>query len=253
MGLGELAGPPSASATVDWKLYYSLPIVTPWAIVFAAVFLVKTNRHPRVLAVLVPLAILFVAWSAFVKSLGWSDIEGRVYTLMFHSMLAGLGVIWLLCGGLSRRGRLGRFFIALVVMVGICAAAMAGQGLGRELSFQLVMLEAALAAALLGSLALARRLCGERRELVRFSLWLGATVLTLCLAAVALFGALLIVVSGVGIDRRIVAQLLQTGLVVAAWMYAADLLLMLFAVRSEFYRGRFLECLGWPAGYDRDG
>jgi len=220
-----------------------------------AVVLVKTNRHPRVLAVLAPLAILALAWTV-ANLLGISGLNRQVFGIMFYTAIVGVSMLWLLSDRISRLHWLARPLAALGILILACLAGMIGQGLTEGMVIiQLAIMEIVLLLALVISLTLAAVLCFKRYGRARYSLWLLATTTGTCLLGMLLVG--LFVALGpmgpgdVSIEqvKEMMFQVLLAGLVFSVFLYAIQIVFLAFTLSTPFYRERFCKCLGLrPAG-----
>ncbi len=256
MDFGELGTGENTGITYDWKLYYSLPALIIWAVLALAVVTVKSNRHMRVLAVLAPLIILVVAWSAVGNLLGISGLSRQMFGIMFYSAIAGVSMIWLLSDKLSRLHCALRPFAAVGILGLACLAGAIGQGLTEGMVIiQLAIIETVLLLALVISLILAAVLCFKRYGRARYSLWLLATTTGACLLGMLLVG-LFVVLGPMGPDnvsieqvKEMMFQTFLAGLAIAAFLYAIQIVFIAFTLSTPFYRERFCKCLGLrPAG-----
>jgi len=250
MDLGKLDAAEHPATTYDWKFHHSLPALIIWVVVALTVVLVKSNRNVRAAAVLAPLAILAFAWTPAANLLGISGLNRQMFGIMFYSAIAGVSMLWLLSDRLSRLHFLVRPLAALGILMLACLAGMVGHGLDADLLAQLGIFEFVLLLAVVLSTAIAGVLCFKRYGRLRYSLRLVATTLGACLAAVVVFGLIGFIVSvgrgdfSIEDMKRILPQMLIVGLAASAFLYAIQLVFLLPALSTPFYRERFCKCLG---------
>ncbi|NIP54597.1 MAG: hypothetical protein GWN67_21165, partial [Phycisphaerae bacterium] len=83
--IGEL-GPKEGKAVIyNWKWYYNiLPLSLFFTLILLLVF-VRANRTPRAWLIFVPLLIVNLLWSIFLKVLGAGSVQTSIFSVLFHS------------------------------------------------------------------------------------------------------------------------------------------------------------------------
>jgi hypothetical protein len=245
--LGEKEGEP---AVYNWKWRYSAPGLAIWAVLVAAIVLVKPNRNTQALLVLVPLVAVSLVWSFLRKAIGFPSSSVAALDQIIVSLTVGITVLWLLSHWLGNRNR---FVIALLalVIIGLVGIAGAVSYPSEESSVQTVasLLVAGLSAlTLVLGFVLAGWWCRKRYSSWRFNLWLGVwtTVAGVGVFVILLAGILIAgCISGDLPDDLLTAVwiILLTGLIFGGCTYLVVLPYVILSLRSQFFRERFYACL----------
>jgi hypothetical protein len=244
--IGELGPKESDVAVCKWKWYYGASALMLWAVLVLAIVLVKANRNPQALFVLVPLAVEIAVWSVVKKIIPHAYLSTG--TQAVYSLLVGVTILWLLSHWLGNRNRFVVFLLALVIMAvaGAAGAISYTEYSGETLSSTIGC--AILALMMLFAFVLTGWWCRKRYSGLRFTLWLGVW------NAVVFLGTFIVVLVGTGILRGIpewwselwfvmMSIVLIQALIVGGCVYAIVLPFMILALRSSFYRQRFYACL----------
>jgi len=244
--LGELGSQQGQAATFDWKWYFSAAGTLIWLALILALLAPRANHNLHVLWILVPLAIVNLAWLAFKKLLSMPSSATSQFDALFQSMVVGTAALWLTANYLQRIGGRVRFLaclgiLAVVACLGILSYSMESS---REapLFFTLLLL---LGLAMLGAITLSRRLCGGKYRPVRFMLWL--LLWTLLGSSVALGGSILVtslvLFGGPGFPE-VILIVFMVGSILGLCLYVLNLPFMLLGFAHPFFRQRFCACLG---------
>jgi hypothetical protein len=230
----------------DWKWYYGASALALWAVLVLAIVLVKANRNPQALFVLVPLAVEIAVWSVVKKIIPSPYLSTG--TQAVYSLLVGVTILWLLSHWLGNRNRFVAFLLALVIMAvaGVAGAISYNEYSGETLSSTIGC--AILALMMLFAFVLTGWWCRKRFSGLRFILWLGVW------NVVVFLGTSIVVLIGTGILRGIpewwselwfvmTSIVLIEALIFGGCAYAIVLPFMILALRSSFYRQRFYACL----------
>ena len=211
-----------------------------------AIVLVKANRNPHALLVLVPLLIVNLLWSIFKKAVGFPSAQVEMFNMLFYSLTVGIAILWLLAHKLGNRSRFVTFLLALTIMavVGLAGAiSYAGLELSQQTVSVLLLLAILVFAMLLG-FVLTGWWCRKHYSGLRFMLYLA-----LWTVSAALVGMLVVYSIVFSVQRFFVpisTVLLIVPVVGAAYgvfLYAVVLPYMILALRSSFFRKRFYACL----------
>jgi hypothetical protein len=215
-------------------------------VLLGAIILVKANRHPRAIPILLPLLIINLLWFAMTSLLHFPSSARMQFGPIIVSYTAAIAVLWLCAHKLGNRNRFVTFLLASGVAAGLCLVGIVsylGWGFSREAVASLIVLAVMVLVGLL-AFALAGWCCRSHYGPVRFMLYLAlwtalvglattvsvyATVFLLQQAPVSFFIVLLVAGSG--------------GLVLGVCIYVINLSYMVFALRSPFFRERFYTCL----------
>jgi hypothetical protein len=205
----------------------------------------KANRDIRVLWILVPLAIVNLLWWLFLRFAGMNPSDTQEFTLIFHSMAAGVTVLWLIANYVVRLGGALRFLLSFVTVVAVA-------GLGplyyAEFSSETVLFLALfilLALTMLAAVTLSRRLCGRKYRPVCFMLWLA--LWTLLGGLFATLGLLIVgsIIMSSGPDlAEAIMTLAVAGSIIGLCLYVLNLPFMILGFANAFFRERFCACLG---------
>jgi hypothetical protein len=215
--------------------------LAPWFILALAVVLVRANRHPRILLLLVPLLTENLLWMGFRELLSLPSSSRSMWDQMFAFFAAGFTLLWLLAFQLANRNRSITFLLALVTMlaVSLLGAVSCNMSFSDE-TMQIVVFLAMMATALLAGFALAGWRCREHYGPVRFMLWQALWTVTAALVAMLAFAVIVSLAAGF---MPPLLQVLIVGLVGGLLLCAIDLPFMVLAFCSPFFRERFFACL----------
>jgi uncharacterized membrane protein len=122
--LGNLGPRDDAAVIYNWKWYYSIPSLALWAVLVLAIVLVKANRNPPALLILVPLLIVNLLWSIFKKAVGFPSAQVEMFNMLFYSLTVGIAILWLLAHKLGNHSRFVTFLLSFAIMavVGLTGA-----------------------------------------------------------------------------------------------------------------------------------
>jgi len=240
--IGEL-GPNEGTAVIyNWKWYYSIPALALWVVLLGAIVLVKANRNPRALLILLPLLAVNLLWFGFVKLLNFPSITRAEFGPLFASYTVGIAVLWLFAHKLGNRNRFSTFLLALIIMIVVGLVGLASYSTGEfsEQTVVFLMFLAILALAALVGFVL------EHYNGLRFILWLGiGTVIGSIVSLLFFMGIMFIVVGNVrdNLTSVMLLQILVMGLVAGLLLYVINLSFMIFGLNVSFFRERFFACL----------
>jgi len=246
--IGELGANQGTAVVYNWKLYYSIPALALWVVLLGAIVLVKANRNPRALLIVLPLLVVNLLWFGFVKLLNFPSITRAEFDPLFASYTVGIAVLWLFAHKLGNRNRFVTFLLALIIMivVGIVGLASYSTGEFSEQTVVFLMFLAILALAALVGFVLAAWRCREHYNGLRFILWLGiGTVIGSIVSLLFFMGIMFIVVGNVrdNLTSVMLLQILVMGLVAGLLLYVINLSFMIFGLNVSFFRERFYACL----------
>ena len=251
--IGELGPKEGAAVVYSWKWYYSTPSLALWVVLVGAIVLVKANRNPHALLILVPLLIANLLWLVFKKVLGFSSADTEMFSMVFNSLVVGITVLWLLGHKLSNRNRLVTFLLALVVLtvVGLVGAISYGMGFSQETAKVAIFLSVS-AFTMLFAFVLAAWRCRRRYSSLRFMLCLPVWTIAVSIASfLGYVGIALVIMSIAGqapgnwssMLFQVLVVGLVFGLVLGLCVYVINLPYMILAFYSPFFRERFFACL----------
>ncbi len=216
-------------------------------VLLGAIVLVKANRNPRALLILLPLLAANMLWFGFVKLLNFPSITRAEFGPLFASYTVGIAVLWLFAHKLGNRNRFSTFLLALIIMIVVGLVGLASYSTGEfsEQTVVFLMFLAILALAALVGFVLAAWRCREHYNGLRFILWLGIwTVIGSIVSLLFFMGIMFIVVGNVRDNlTSMLPQVLVMGLVAGLLLYVINLPFMILALRISFFRERFYACL----------
>jgi len=224
-----------------------MPSLALWLILAATIIVIKTNRTPRILLILVPLLIVSVLWFLITQMMNfrsYADVE--TFNMMFNSLIAGITFLWLFAPKLGRLNPWIAFFLSFALtmvlfLVGIVSYH--GFGFSRDTIVVLPML-AVLALAMLLGLVLARWRCRKHYGPVRFMLWLAIWIIVVCLASILVFYLIAFMIEQAPIPiSTILFVAAIVGSVLGVCLYVINLPYMILALCNSFFRERFYACL----------
>ena len=117
MDIADLGPNQGAEAGYNWKWYHNTPSLALWLVLAAALILIKANRTPRILLILVPLLIVKVLWFLLIQMMDFrspGDVE--MFNMMFNSLIAGITFLWLFAPKLGRFNPWIVFFLAFALI-----------------------------------------------------------------------------------------------------------------------------------------
>jgi len=245
--IGELGSQEGTAIVYNWRWYYSIPGLALWVVLLGAIVLVKSNRNPRALLIVLPLLIVNLLWFGFVKLLRFPSSARVLYDPLFVSYTVGVAILWLLAHKLGNRNRFVTFLLALIIMVvvGLVGLASYGTGVSFDETTLFLMFLVILALVVLIGFVLAARLCQKHYGGLRFTLWLALWTVISSVAAMLTFMAIMLLVEGrLPSDLTLMLlQVLVVGLVAGLLLYAINLPFVILALSSPFFRERFYACL----------
>jgi len=244
--IGELGPKEGTAVLYKWKWYYSIPGFALWLVLLGAIVLVKANRNPRALLILLPLLAVNLLWFGFVKLLQFPSSSRAQFDSLFASYTVGISVLWLFAHKLGNRNRFVAFLVAFVLMavLGLVGAVSYS---GLEFSQQTVgtvILLAVLTLAMLLGFALAGWRCRRRYTNLRFMLYLAFWTVAACLAITFVVYAVVFAINQASVPVSTVLLVsLMAGLALGAYLYVIVFPFMILALRCSFFRERFFACL----------
>jgi hypothetical protein len=246
--LGKLGSKEAKAVVYNWKWYHSAPAAVLWVILAGAIVLVKDNRNWRALLILIPLLIVNLLWSMFLKMMPIASSGLPIFNQVFTSLTIGLAILWLLAHKLGNRNRFVTFLLALVTMtvIGIVGAGsysgleFTGNTLGAVVVLTVLVLTMLLAIVLSGWR------CRKRYSHLRFMLWLAVWSVAVCLVIMSVYtGIAMFALSAANFPMPRYYYLIVIfgpSLVMGAFLYAVLFPYMILAMRSAFFRERFFSC-----------
>lgn len=232
----------------DWKWYYSAPGYAIWLAMILALVFPKSNRDPRVLLILVPLAAVSLAWLGLKKMTGMTSSSAVQFDTLVQSMAVGVAVLWLTAGCFRSFRGFVRFLLsfgAVVIVTGLGTLSYSTEWINETILFLTFFVFLTLA--VLAAHVLARATCRGKCRPARFMLWLALwTVLGSIIAVFAItFVANFIMSSGSSWSD--VPAALFTGVVAGTAMglglYILNLPFIILGFVNPFFRKRLCECL----------
>jgi hypothetical protein len=210
------------------------------------IVLVKANRNPHALLILVPLLITNLLWSIFKKAMSFPSAQAEMFNMLFYSLTVGIAILWLLAHKLGNRNRFVTFLLAFTIMavVGLAGAiSYAGLEFSQKTVDALILLANLVFAMLLG-FVLAAWCCRKRYRPVSFMLWLAVWTVAANLVSMPVAYSIIFIVHRVSVPiSTILFFMSEKGSVYGAFLYAIVLPFMILALRSSFFRERFYACL----------
>jgi hypothetical protein len=244
--LGNLGPSDGAAVIYNWKWYYSVPGLALWVLLLLAIVLVKANRNPPALLILVPLLITNLLWSIFKKAVGFPSAQVEMFNMLFYSLTVGIAILWLLAHKLGSRSRFVTFLLSFTIMavVGLTGAiSYSGLEFFQQTAWALILLAIPAFAMLLG-FVLTGWWCRKHYRPVSFMLWLAVWIVAANIMTILAVSSIVFIVQRVSVPiSTILFFMLVEGLILGAFLYAVVLPYMILALRSSFFRQRFYACL----------
>ncbi len=245
--IGDLGPKQGVEVVYNWRLYHSIPSLALWLILASAILLIKTNRTPRILLILVPLLIVNILYFLLTQIMDFrSSTDIEMFNMMFNSLVAGITFLWLFADKLGRFNPWIAFFLALALitaffLVGIVSYL--GFGFSQAAVVALVMLTVSALAMLLGFILAGWR-CQKRYGPVRFMLWLAIWMVFICLASMLVFYAIACIIEQAPVPISTILLIAATvGSVLGVCLYVINLPYMILVLSNSFFRERFYACL----------
>jgi len=230
----------------NWKWYHSAPTLALWVVLVLAIVLVKDNRNPHALLILVPLLIANLLWSIFRKTLGFRSSDAEMFGMVFNSLVMGITVLWLLGHKLGNRNRFVTFLLAFALMAVIGLGGVISY-CGLEFSQQTrgaLILLAMLGLAMLLGFVMSGWRCRKHYSGLRFVLWLAFWTVAACPAISLVVFLTVFIIQQTPVSISAVLFMVPiVGLILGACLYVVVFPYMILALRSSFFRERFYACL----------
>ena len=244
--IGEFGPKEGAAVTYDWKWYYSAAKLLPWFILLAAIGLLKDNRNIRILLILIPILILNLLWSIFLKILQITGEPAGIFSVIFNSFVTGTALLWLLGHKIGNRNRFAVFLLALAVMIvtgTVIFCFTTGSGFSASL-LVFAIIYPVMTLSMLLSFALAGVGCRKSYNNVKFILLLSLWAMAVSFSGIFLSYALTITfvedsVSIADVLFQIIIMGLATGVLLCIFL----LPFMILAARSKFFGRRLFAYL----------
>jgi hypothetical protein len=224
-----------------------MPSLALWLTLAAAMIVIKINRTPRILLILVPLLIVSVLWFLITKMMNfrsYADIE--TFNMMFNSLVAGITFLWLFAPKLGRFNPWIAFFLSFALTITLFLVGIVsyhGFGFSRDTAVTLPLL-AVLAFAMLLGFILAGLRCRKHYGPVQFMLWLAIWVVVICIVSMIMFYVIAFMIEPAPIPiSTILIVAVTVGSVLGICLYVINLPYMILVLSSSFFRERFYACL----------
>ncbi|UCC99150.1 MAG: hypothetical protein JSW66_04540 [Phycisphaerales bacterium] len=244
--VGDLGPPEGTAAIYHWKWYYSIPGLALGVVLLGAIVLLKANRHPRALLILLPLPVVYLLWSVMAWLLRFPSSTRMQFGSIIASYAAAIALLWLCAHKLGNRNRFITFLLALAVTAGLCFVGVVsylGWGFPTEAVGILIVL-AVMVVVMLLAFALAGLCCRSHYGPVRFMLYLALWTVLICPAVTLSLYATVFVLQQTPIPILTVLFIAGiSGLVLGVCIYVINLPYMILAFISPFFRERFCACL----------
>lgn len=252
-GLGPHEGQPSV---YQWHWYYSARGLLPWLVLVVAAVSIKANRNCRTLLILLPLAVVSLAYLLF--RMVMSSSSAMQFDLLFYPLAIGITLLWLAAPVLGRYRSIMRLLMALALMMGVAALGLVSSGTeSSEATTLLLTILAFLGAVAILAPVGAARLSGRSVHPVVFMLWLAVwMVVGSSIATLGTLGVAMSVLSwGLSMSEllRLVPQLITFAAILGVSLYLLYLPYMLLGFVSPFFRTRLRTCLNMEGPATSDG
>ncbi len=248
--LGEMGPQQGEAVSLNWKWYYSALRMAIWLVVIIAMVVPKTNRNIRILLIFVPLVVVNILWSLFMKFARMNSADALEFGLIFNSMAVSVTVLWLVAHSFTRLKGVIRFLLSfLTVFIAACLGPLFYY---TEFSNETALFSALfvfLTFTLLIACLLSRRFCKGTYRPVRFSLWLALWIFICNMLAMTGF----IIVGSIIFPSKptffeAVWTLLLAGSMCSLFLYILNLPYLILGFIHPFYRERFCACLNLKTG-----
>jgi len=245
--IGDLGPSQGLEVFYNWRFYHNMPSLALWLILAAAMIVIKTNRTPHILLILVPLLIVSVLWFLLIQMIefrSYADVE--TLNMMFNSLIAGISFLWLYAPKLDRFNLWIAVFLSLALTMALFLVGIVsyhGFGYSQDTVVALVIL-AVMALSMLLGFILAGWRCRKHYGPVRFMLWLAIWTVFVCLASILVFYVIAFMIEQAPIPiSTILLAAAAVGSVLGVCLYVINLPYMILVLCSSFFRERFYACL----------
>jgi hypothetical protein len=230
-----------------------------WLALAFVFMVIKENHNYRTLSILVSLLIVNLMWLLFKKLTRMPSSSAIQFDALFHSLMVGLAVLWLIANKLKEFRGIVRFLIALGIMVIISSLGILSLYMGfesRKRTFLMLLMLAFITGAILLSFIISGKFCRKKYRPLAFLLWLGLWLPLCSVIALILFTGIGLAIMGSGPTlKQAMTQIPIVGLIMGLFLYILNLPFMILGFVHPFFRERFCACLNlksMPAVTDSD-
>ncbi|MBN1362782.1 MAG: hypothetical protein JW993_19445 [Sedimentisphaerales bacterium] len=207
----------------------------------------KANRNRRVLLLLIPLAVVNLAYLLLRAMLDMSSSSAIQFDALLQSLVVGVTLLWLVVPALGRRGvvRMAAAFVLFLAVAGLSVISY-GTASSEETTVFMVFL-GTIGGVLILAPAAASRLCRTLYRPGPFMLWLAVWMIVAGVAAMLVAFAVLLSVLPSGPSASeipgVILQAIVAGAIIGLCLYALSAPYMLLGFLSPFFRARLQACL----------
>ena len=232
--------------------YYERLIVVdlvPWLILILTIILVKANRTPKALLILIPLLAANLIRFVLKMFLRIPSSQDYLFDLPFVCLIVGISILMLLAHKRPSCNRFFTFLWAVAVSVFIGAAvylSSCGLTFNRDMMILIMFYLVGVLAVLIG-FVFAAHCCRKYYSPIRFTICLAFCTPAGAILAMLVYAAIVISIMAVtqSLPTSLISMVklvLVVGLVSGGILYVIELPFIILTLNCSFFRKRFHEC-----------
>ncbi len=207
-----------------------------------AIVVPKANRTRQVLSILVPLAIVLLAWFVLARAIGGNSSDRMAFGTMVQAFAVGCAALWLLAHCFAGGAWYGALLKAFGVGLSVALVGGASLGFGSEGTASTMVLAVAMVSTV-AAYALAVRGYRSRRVWLFLTLQAVGTAVACLAGTILAMSVFLFIVDDQPFDMgRILAAATGIGLILSVSVFLAALPYSILGLSNPFFHERLLMC-----------
>jgi hypothetical protein len=226
-----------------------IPQLVLWLVLILTIILVKANRTPKAMLILIPLLAANLIWLVLKILLDIPSSQVDLFDLLFTCFIICISVLMLLAHKRAGGNRFATFLWALAASILIGAAvylSYSGLAFNQEMMILIVFYAVSILAVLVG-LVFAAHCCRKYYSPIRFTICLAFCAPAGAILVMLIYASIVLSITAVAGDLpsnwfRILVQFLVLGLIFGGIIYAIELPFIILTLSNSFFKKRFHEC-----------
>jgi len=238
---------------VTWTLLQHVKGLLLWLPLVLAVGLIRSNRSPQVLWLVIPLVLGKAGLTVLAHATNMpAEVAGIFEYLAFGPLVMGLCVILLLGEKLGRCRKALTWGLAFLILVGTGVMGIMAYGYSEQLNQGLIFM-AIVDSTILLAPVLTAWCCRKRYTGWRFAFWLALWTIVCCFISLIIYFLIMLATNEWGDQAtNMFMQMISASLAFGGVIYLIQLPFLLLGMLNRFYRPRFLGVLGLTKAADQN-